>query len=500
MLSFLLNRREVTLQDFAADTTVLDYLRNVEGKCGTKEGCASGDCGACTVVVAEPSKNGIEYSSINSCITFLGAVHGKQIITVEDLTEEDSLHPVQQAMVDSHGSQCGFCTPGFVMSMFALYKNIGPDVDLDHRHRAVHEFLGGNLCRCTGYRPIIDAAMASTEMVKPDQFSRDEKTVAENLSKIKNREVSEPDKNAGSFLIPQTLSSLASIYVDNPGARLLAGGTDLALEVTQQLGTLDHIIYVCQVPELLRVERIENSLEIGAAVSLARFEQAVEEWYPQISELLKRFGSVQIRNQGTVGGNIANASPIGDLPPVMIALNADITLQKGDNTRTVALDDFFIDYRRTLLGEGEFVSTISMPLPTPKQLFRIYKVSKRLDDDISAVCMAINVEVEEFLSEGTMQITSARIASVRIASVRIALGGLAAVPKRALHCESVLQNSILNDSTMRKAAAALEKDFSPISDARASAEYRIQVAKNLLQRFHLEILGDEIKTRVEHAA
>lgn len=490
MISFLLNRREVTLQDFAADMTVLDYLRNVEGKCGTKEGCASGDCGACTVVVAEPSENGIEYTSINSCITFLGAVHGKQIITVEDLTEEDSLHPVQQAMVDSHGSQCGFCTPGFVMSMFALYKNIEPDADPDLRHRAVHEFLAGNLCRCTGYRPIIDAAMTSTEMVKPDQFSRDENTVAENLSEIKNRGLPEPDKNVGSFSIPQTLSALASLYVDDPGARLLAGGTDLALEVTQQLSAIDRIIYLGQIPELLRIEQVDNSLEIGAAVSLARFDQVVEEWYPQISELLKRFGSTQVRNQGTVGGNIANASPIGDLPPVLMVLNADIRLHKGKNTRVVSVDDFFIDYRKTIIEEGEFISTIILPLPAPEQFFRVYKVSKRLDDDISAVCLAINMDLAGSSGRGEMLSST----------VRIAMGGMAAVPKRALHCESVLQNAVLTDATIQQAASALEEDFSPISDARASASYRIQIAKNLLQRFNLELHDDGINTRVEHAA
>ncbi|MGI9319631.1 MAG: xanthine dehydrogenase small subunit [bacterium] len=489
MIRFLLNKREVALQSFAADTTVLDYLRNAEGKCGTKEGCASGDCGACTVVVASPAEVGLHYQSINSCITFLGALHGKQLITVEDLAEGDQLHPVQQAMVDNHGSQCGFCTPGFVMSMFALYKNVASNADNAHKHHATHEFLAGNLCRCTGYRPIVDAALKSVEQVQPDQFDKDKENTKKQLLEIMERNASPDSSGTSAFKIPHTLSELSSMYTENPGARLLGGGTDLALEVTQQLKQQDTIILLQNVDEMHEVEQIDNTLEIGAAVSLSECDKLLRRRYPAISELLKRFGSSQVRNQGTIGGNIANASPIGDLPPVLISLNARLRLQQGQYIREVPVQEFFIDYRKTLLKPGEFLSTVILPLPTSDQIFRVYKVSKRLDDDISAVCMAINVSLNNADETGT-----------KITSARIALGGMAAIPKRAFGCESILIGADLNDKIIDKAGAALGQDFSPISDARASADYRIQVAQNLLRRFKFEVTENGIETRVEHVA
>lgn len=489
MIRFLLNKHEVALQDFAADTTVLDYLRDVQGKCGTKEGCASGDCGACTVVIASPQSDSLRYESVNSCITFLGALHGKQLLTVEDLADGDVLHPVQQSLVEYHASQCGFCTPGFVMSMFALYKNISPHTDRKQRHAAVSESLAGNLCRCTGYRPIVDAALACTKSPRPDKFSVDAQDVLGRLRKIATQNSLQQSDDKCGFMIPRTLSELAMMCVENPDARLLGGGTDLALEVTQQLKPQNQMIYLGEVTELQVIEHKQDSIEIGAAVSLSECDQALQEQYPQISVLLKRFGSAQVRNQGTIGGNIANASPIGDLPPVLIALDASLLLQVGDKERAVSIEEFFVDYRKTILQPGEFISRIIVPLPTREQQFRVYKVSKRLDDDISAVCMAINLTLDHNQNK-----------KKHIDSARIVFGGMAATPKRASSCESMLQGAAFCDATLQQAAHALEQDFSPISDARASADYRIQIAKNLLKRFGFELNSKDVETRVEHVA
>ncbi|RMR06703.1 Xanthine dehydrogenase, XdhA subunit [Pseudomonas savastanoi pv. glycinea] len=480
MIQFLLNNELRTEHSLDPNLTVLNYLREHLHKSGTKEGCASGDCGACTVVVGEletdaQGEDSLRYRSLNSCLTFVASLHGKQLISVEDLKHQGKLHSVQQAMVDCHGSQCGFCTPGFVMSLFALQKNSAqPD---SHK---THEALAGNLCRCTGYRPILDAAEQSCGKRQPDQFDeRKTQTIARlrSITPTQTGELNDGDKRC---LVPQTVADLAQLYEAHPQARLLAGGTDLALEVTQFHRPLPVMIYVGNVAELKRIEHFDDRMEIGAATPLTDCYAALSAEYPDFGELLQRFASLQIRNQGTLGGNIGNASPIGDSPPLLIALGAQIVLRKGDTRRTLALEDYFIDYRVTARQESEFIETIIVPKAKAQWAFRAYKVSKRLDDDISAVCAAFNLYVED----GS------------IVDARVAYGGMAAIPKRAAACEKALKGAPWTSETVERACQALAEDFTPLSDFRASKEYRLLSAQNLLRKYFIELQTPILQTRV----
>ncbi|WP_153773402.1 xanthine dehydrogenase small subunit [Pseudomonas sp. MNR3A] len=480
MIQFLVNQELRNEHALDPNMTVLQYLREHLGKPGTKEGCASGDCGACTVVVGEltPDDLGqptLRYRSLNSCLTFVSSLHGKQLISVEGLKHQGELHSVQKAMADCHGSQCGFCTPGFVMSLFALQKNSS-----GHDLHQAQEALAGNLCRCTGYRPILDAAEQSCARPCQDQFDAQKAQTIARLQAIAPQQTGELNSGDKRCLVPLTVADLADLYSSHPEARLLAGGTDLALEVTQFHKTLPVMIYVGHVAELKRIDKTSSHLEIGAATPLTDCYGALNEEYPDFGALLHRFASLQIRNQGTLGGNIGNASPIGDSPPLLIALNAQIVLRQGDRQRTLALEDYFIDYRITARQDSEFIEKILVPRASSEWTFRAYKVSKRLDDDISAVCAAFNLNIENGVVGG----------------VRIAFGGMAAIPKRARACEAALLGKPWNQASIERACQALAEDFSPLTDFRASKEYRLLTAQNLLRKYFIEQQSPYIETRV----
>jgi xanthine dehydrogenase small subunit len=460
VIQFILNHNVVQLEDLQADKTLLDFLRLDKNLTGSKEGCASGDCGACTVVIAEPNSAGdaLNYKSINSCISLLGSLHGKQVITVDSLKSGAELHPIQQVMVDEHGSQCGFCTPGFVMSLFAMSKN-----KISAERSAVVENIDGNLCRCTGYRPIIDAALSVLDQSFTDDFDKNSQQVLETLKGIKSAE----NEN---FFVPETVSELSQFTQQYPEARLLAGGTDLGLDITQGLQALEKVIYIGRVKELKQITETDDEITIGAGVTYQECEEHLSQAYPSLRNHLHRFASTQIRNVGTLGGNVANASPIGDMPPVLVALDASLVLQKGDVARTVKIDDFYTGYKQTVLEEGEFLRDIVIPKNKPDHHFVVYKISKRHADDISAICAAFYLHIE----------------AGKISSIRIGMGGMAATVKRAINCEKYLKDQVLSRETLDEAKMKIATDFEPMSDVRATNEYRILMAQNLLERLFIE--------------
>ncbi len=486
-IRFILDGEVVEISAVDPTRTVLQYLREDMGKVGSKEGCAEGDCGACTVAIAAADASGerLQVRAINSCIQFLPTLDGKELITVESLRDADRLlHPVQQAMVDWHGSQCGFCTPGFIMSLFALYKN-----NAAPNRREIDDALAGNLCRCTGYRPIIEAANRMYSDYTERQRSGgwllqpyapgaaagdDEKSRLAALHALRSERSLALDIGGRKFFAPHSSDEMARLLEKNPAATLLAGGTDVGLWVTKQHRELDVVIYTGDVDELQALAVTESRLEIGAAVSLSDAMQVIIEHYPTLEELFLRFASPPIRNAGTLGGNIANASPIGDSMPALLVLDASLILRKGNARRTLSLNDFYIDYQETALQPGEFIEKILIPLPVNGVRVESYKVSKRFDQDISAVCGAYRL-----LLDGDV-----------VDDIKVAYGGMAATPRRAQACEKTLHGKPWNAAIVDEAMNALDTDFSPLTDMRSTAQYRQRICRNLLQRFYLDTTGD----------
>jgi xanthine dehydrogenase small subunit len=470
-IRFLRRGKVVALSGISPTLTLLDYLRLTERETGTKEGCAEGDCGACTVVLRRLRGEKLVYEPVNACIMFVGQADGCEIITVEDLARDGTLHPVQQAMVDLHGSQCGFCTPGFVMALFALYHRTGTKI-VDRQD--VNDWIAGNLCRCTGYRPIVDAALASCAQLANDWFSTEERDARRKLSELKDSEDIFIGTRERFFAAPANTTSLAKLYYSHSDAVLIAGSTDVGLWVTKQLRDLPKVIWLGRVKGLDEVEDRRDAVGLGAMVTLAEAMPYLAAIDRDLGELLRRFAGNQIRTAGTVGGNIANGSPIGDLPPALIALGATLGLQRGDRLRTLPLENYFLDYGRQDRQQGEFVRVVRIPKFGVGEQFRCYKISKRFDSDISAVMGAF-----KFRLDGN-----------RIAGARIAFGGMAAIPKRARAVEKALVETFLDrPETLEEAIEALAEDFAPIDDLRASGQYRLDVARALLRRALSEIGG-----------
>ncbi|AWK86823.1 xanthine dehydrogenase small subunit [Azospirillum thermophilum] len=468
---FVLGGRVVEVRDASPTTTVLQWLR-AHGRPGTKEGCAEGDCGACTVVLGDLVEDGegaprLRYRAVNACILFLPMIDGKLLLTVEDLESPDGeLHPVQAALVEQHGSQCGFCTPGFVMALFAHYhQDTAPD------DAAIHDALAGNLCRCTGYRPILDAARSLRVRDGADRFDRAEAGMVALLSSLQRDDPLTLGAGGDSSHAPRTLAELERLVTAHPEATLVAGATDVGLWVTKHGRPLPATIHLAGVAELHAIAEAPDALTVGAAATYAELLPVLDRRLPPLAGLVRRIGAAQVRNSGTLGGNIANGSPIGDSMPALLALGATLTLNRGGVRRTVDLADFYHGYRRNDLKPGEFVERIRIPLPADGERFATWKVSKRRDQDISAVCAAFLLRLD---GDG------------RVAAFRAGYGGMAATPARARALEAALLGRPWTVDTVAAAGPALDADFQPISDMRASDRYRSLVARNLLMRFYLD--------------
>ncbi len=445
-VTFLLNGETVELTGVDPTRTALDWLRDQRGLTGTKEGCNEGDCGACTVMVTDADGA----RALNACILFLPQLNGKALTTVEGLSgPAGQTHPVQDALIRHHGSQCGFCTPGIAMSMAVGHLHGGTDFD---------DQLAGNLCRCTGYAPIIRAATAAADEKVPDWFGKGG---------------AEPDI-APDPAMPDSADALARALMENPHAQLVAGATDIGLWVTKGLRDLGDVVFLGAARDLQQITISDTEIRIGAGVTLAALLPVLAEHHPQFGAMLRRFASAQVRAAATLGGNIANGSPIGDTPPPLIALGSGLHLRRGDRRRQIALEDFFLEYGKQDRDAGEFVEAVTIPRQADR--LKVYKLSKRFDQDISAVLGAFNIVVED----GKVQ------------SARIAFGGMAGVPKRATHVEEALVGRAWSQASVDAARPAFGLDFTPMSDMRASADYRIEAARNMLLRVFLEDQGQAV--------
>lgn len=468
-LRFLVNDEEVALGNADAGDSLLDFLRLRLGLRGTKEGCAEGDCGACTVLVGRLRDGGLRYEAVNSCIRLLPSLDGCHVVTVEHLAGADGgLHPVQQAMVDCHGSQCGFCTPGIVMVLAALWLERPRPSEAEIRRA-----LQGNLCRCTGYAPILRAGAVAADYGLPedDGLVRNRETVAARLTAMADGK--RVELAGGSVVVPVDEDDLADALESEPAATMVAGATDVGVWINKDLRDIAPALFIGHLDGLGRIAAEAGTIGIGATASYSDAEAALTEAVPGLADYWSRIGGWQIRNMGTVGGNIANGSPIADLPPVLIALGAELVLRKGRERRAMPLEAYFLDYGRQDRAPGEFVEGVRVPVPAEDARLGFYKVSKRRDEDISSVCAGLMV----------------RVRAGYIEEARLAFGGMAATPKRAEAAEAALRGRAWGEPAFEAAGEALEKDFTPISDWRASAEYRALVARNLLKRFYLDQSG-----------
>lgn len=445
-IEFLLNGEAVTVDGNSPTRTLLDYLREECGLTGTKEGCNEGDCGACSIMITDDDGT----KALNACILFLPQLHGKSVRTVEGLAAPDgTLHPVQSEMIENHGSQCGFCTPGFIMSMAAAHQNGETNHD---------DVMAGNLCRCTGYVPIIRAARAAEKFAKPKHLQINKLPVTKTIQSER-------------VFVPKTSDELADWYIGNPDATLIGGATDVGLWVNKDLCDLSSVAFIGQIDDLRGIEISDSGMAIGASVTLSQLHKAVAKKYASLGELVRRYGSTQVRNAATIGGNIANGSPIGDSPPALIALGAQLYLRRGDDFRNMALEDYFIDYGKQDRKIGEFI--IGVAIPEQPNNLKCYKITKRFDQDISTLCGCFNITRH----------------SGKITSARIAFGGMAETPKRATSVETALIGKLWTQDTITAAVTKFSTDYQPISDVRASAAYRAQTAQNLLQRYFDETFG-----------
>jgi xanthine dehydrogenase small subunit len=474
---FLLGHAPRALSGIDPTLTVLEWLRTVEHRKGTKEGCAEGDCGACTVVLARPDGDRLRYDAVNSCIQLVPTLDGCQLLTVEDLKAPDGrLHPVQQAMVEANASQCGFCTPGFVMSLFAFRQS-----GVEPTTERVNDALAGNLCRCTGYGPIIAAAKAAASAPGGAEHIADrEAETLETLLAMDDEATVALEHDGRRYFAPATADELARILLEHPSATVLAGSTDVGLWVTKQHRVLETVVHIGRVKELRRIEPTADGIEIGAGVTCTEAMATLAAEWPDMGEVYRRFASPPIRNAATVGGNIANGSPIGDSAPMLIAAGATLLLRRGDKRRALPLEAFFLAYGKQDRRPGEFVEKVLVPRRRPGQRFRAYKISKRFDQDISAVLAAFAITLD----------------GGNVTEARIAYGGMAATPKRAVAAEAALKGRPWREDVVEAAMAALSKDFTPITDMRASAAYRMRVAQNLLQKCFIEMSDETAETRL----
>lgn len=470
-IRFLLNDGIVERDDIAATQTLLDFLRLERALTGTKEGCNEGDCGACTVLVGRLVGDTLHYQSLNACIRFTGSLDGCHVVSVEHLARGGKLHPVQQAMMEYHGSQCGFCTPGIVMSLYALWmKNAKPsEVEIETA-------LQGNLCRCTGYEPIIKAAQAINSYGTPahDRLTTERAQITAQLKAWQDGTMvdvtSRNEAGEQRFFVPQTSAQLTDLLAAHENATIIAGATDVGLWVNKDHRAISPAVFIGNLQSLQQVDVNQDAVTIGAGVSYSTFVPIMRAHFPHMNELWWRIGGEQVRNMGTLGGNIANGSPIGDTPPAFITMAATLTLRSKSGTRHMLLEEFFITYGKQDRRPGEFVESITLPIPEPGAINAVYKISKRRDEDISAVCGAFSLAV----TQG------------KVSAARIAFGGMAGTPKRASHVETALVGQPWTLETIHAAQAAFDADYQPLSDWRASAAYRQLTAKNLLMRVFLE--------------